>query len=348
VSRRLVTIPAFLILTALMTALLPLLLLVGLALTPLQRFRGAVPTLLFVLGYLWCETIGIVSSFYIWVRHRVAVGWKPALRKTADDRFMEANYRLQYWWTSALKRIAGKAFRLRFDLHGEEALAGAPALVLPRHASIADTVIPMVFYALPRQIRLRYVLKKELLLDPCLDIVGNRLPNYFVDRGGEDTEQARRGVARLVANLKMNEGVLIYPEGTRVSDSKRAALRARYVDSPEMLAQLDRWENLLPPRLGGTLALLEANPGRDLLFCAHSGFEGSSHFSNLINGSWMGAQIRMSFWRVPFAEIPLAPADQIAFLFKQWDRMNLEVTGRYTVDQTTPLPGKSNLLPTDV
>jgi 1-acyl-sn-glycerol-3-phosphate acyltransferase len=347
VSRRFITIPAFLVLTALMTAILPLLLLVGLALTPLQRFRGAVPTLAFVLGYLWCETIGIASSFYIWVRHRIAAEWTPALRQAGNDWFMEANYRLQYWWTSALKRIAEQAFNLRFDVHGEEALAGAPALVLPRHASIADTVIPMVFYALPQQIRLRYVLKKELLLDPCLDIVGNRLPNYFVDRGGEDSEHARRGVALLVANLEKNEGVLIYPEGTRVSASKRAALRARYADSPDMLAQLDRWENLLPPRLGGTLALLEANPGRDLLFCAHSGFEGSSHFSNLINGSWMSARIRMTFWRVPFADIPREPDARVAFLFNQWDRMNLEVAGRYVAPKAEQPIEKRNRQPSD-
>jgi len=28
------------------------------------------------------------------------------------------------------------------------------------------------------------VLEQELLFDPCIDIVGNALPNYFVDGGG--------------------------------------------------------------------------------------------------------------------------------------------------------------------
>ena len=68
----------------------------------------------------------------------------------------------------------------------------------------------MVFYAIPFGVRLRYVLKKELLFDPCLDIVGNRLPNYFVDRGGQDSERARRGVAELVRDLGPDEGALIY------------------------------------------------------------------------------------------------------------------------------------------
>ncbi|MFU8817230.1 MAG: lysophospholipid acyltransferase family protein [Pseudomonadales bacterium] len=312
--RRLITIPTVLLLTIMATLLLPALLLIGLLMTALPRYRGTIPTLLFVLGYLWCETVGITRSFYIWLRYR------------DPSRFIAANYRLQYWWTGALKHIAECVFRLRFEVHGEDALRGAPALVLPRHASIADTVIPMVFYAMPRQVRLRYVLKKELLLDPCLDIVGNRLPNYFVDRDGQDSAKAREGVGQLVAQLKIDEGVLIYPEGTRFSETKRAALRARYAEVPEMLAQLDRWKVLLPPRLGGTLALLNGNPGRDLLFCAHSGFEGSSHFSNLINGSWMRAHINITFWRVPFSEIPKDVPGQVEFLFRQWDRMHDEVT----------------------
>ncbi len=197
--------------------------------------------------------------------------------------------------------------------------------MLPRHASIADTIIPMVYYAIPQQIRLRYVLKRELLVDPCLDIVGHRLPNYFVDRHGQDSEGARRGVAALLANIGEREGALIYPEGTRFSAAKHARLVERYAASADMLGQLQRWTHLLPPRLGGTQSLLGANPGLDLIFCAHTGFEGSSHFATLINGSWIGAQIRISFWRVPGTVIPADAEAQREFLFAQWDRMQAEV-----------------------
>ncbi len=312
-ARRLATIPAFLILTALVTLALPLLLPAAALLSVVPACRGAVPTLLFIAGYLWCETLGILSAFYLWLRHRDRL------------RFLDGNYRLQCWWSSSLMRIARRLFRLRFHIDGESSLTGSPALVLPRHASIADTVIPMVFYAIPQRLRLRYVLKKELLLDPCLDIVGNRLPNYFVDRGGQDSDAARQGVAEMIRGLGPDEGALIYPEGTRSSEAKRAALRRRYADSPQMLAQLERWPGLLPPRLGGTLALLGANPGRDLLFCAHTGFEGSSHFRNLLNGAWMNQHIRIRFWRVPFERIPRDPAEHTDFLFAQWDRMANEV-----------------------
>lgn len=219
-------------------------------------------------------------------------------------------------------RLARFFYRLQIHVDGEDALPGPPAIVIPRHTSIADTVIPMVYYARPQQVRLRYVLKRELLFDPCLDIVGNRLPNYFVDRSGQDSEQAKAGVAELVAGVGEAEGVLIYPEGTRWSVRKHAAFKARFADDDALLAQLARWTYLLPPRVGGTIALLQANPGLDILFCAHTGFEGSSHFSNLINGSWISARIDVRFWRVAYAAIPTSPEGLREMLFAQWDTMH--------------------------
>lgn len=307
--RRLITIPACLALTVLVTALFPVLIIAALLLSALPATRGAVSTLLFLTGYLWCETIGILCAPYIWLRYR-----NPA-------RQFRANFAMQCWWANALKVLAEKFFQLKFVVHGRRALDGGPALMLPRHASIADTVLPVTYFARPQGTHLRYVLKRELLFDPCLDIYGNRLPNLFVDRSGQDSEQAVAGVRDLTRTLGSTEGVLIYPEGTRFSRAKHQALRAKANMNPELNAQLDRWPDLLPPRLGGTLAMLQANPGKDLLFLAHVGFEGSSHFKNLINGSWRKAQVHLAFWRVPFAEIPTELSALKTFLFSQWDQM---------------------------
>jgi 1-acyl-sn-glycerol-3-phosphate acyltransferase len=311
--RRLVSIPAFVGAALLLSALLPVLLPLFLILSLFASTRGALRTLLFIGGYLWCEVIGIASALAIWVRHR-------------DPReFLIANYRLQCWWANALKVLAERLFRLSFEITGASALDGRAALMLPRHASIADTIIPMVFYSIPKGVRLRYVLKNELLADPCIDIVGNRLPNLFVDRSGQDGEHARRGVAELVAQLGDDEGLLLYPEGTRYSAARHAAMQVRYADVPDIHAQLRRWEHVLPPRLGGTLALLQNNPGRDLVFCAHAGFEGSSRFRDLVNGAWLGAHVRIHFWRIAFAEIPREAGAAREFLFLQWDRMDATV-----------------------
>ncbi len=309
VGRRLLTVPACISLTLLLTAFSPLLLILAWLVGRLPACRGAVPTLGLIVGYLWCETLGISAATWLWFRHR------------EEAAFVRANYKLQCWWAATLKRIAERLFRLEFEVSGQGALTGPGALTMPRHASIADTLIPMVFYAIPQGIRLRYVLKQELLFDPCLDIVGHRLPNYFVDRGGEDSARAAAGVAGLLTGMAPDEGLLLYPEGTRFSTARVHALRARWKDDPGRLAQLDRWPHLLPPRTGGFLAALDANPGRDLLFCAHAGFEGSSHFRSLINGAWLDARIRVHWWRVPFESIPADRRGRVSLLFEQWDQM---------------------------
>jgi 1-acyl-sn-glycerol-3-phosphate acyltransferase len=321
-GRRLVTVPMFLTLTALATLLLPVLVPLCWTVSFFPGARGALRSGAFLLSYLWCETIGIVVSGWLWLRHGLPT--RGSGRRW--QRFLDGNFALQCWWANALKVVAERVFALRFTVFGAEALDGPPAIMLPRHASIADTVIPMVFYAIPRQIRLRYVLKRELLLDPCLDIVGNRLPNCFVARSGAEADIER--VTALARDAGPNEGLLIYPEGTRFSRGRQQRILtglASRVSAAE-LERMRAWTELLPPRPGGARALIKAAPNRDLLFCAHTGFEGASHFRTLINGSWIGADIRIRFWRVDHREIPTDEAEQRAFLFTQWDRMQETVS----------------------
>ncbi len=327
-GRRLVTVPVYLALTALSTLALPLLAPLCWLVSLRGPTRGALRSGAFILAYLWCESIGIVCSGWLWIRNGF-----PTRGGARWQRFVAGNFALQCWWANALKRAAERLFQLRFSIEGSDALDGAPVIMLPRHASIADTVIPMVFYAAPHQVRLRYVLKRELLLDPCLDIVGNRLPNCFVARSGTDAQDDIDKVVELTRDLAADEGFLIYPEGTRFSEARRArvldSLAARV--APAALQRMSRWTDLLPPRTGGACALIDHAPDLDLVFCAHTGFEGASHFSTLINGSWIGADIRIRFWRVARADIPRDTAAQREFLFTQWDRMQdtvVELRGR--------------------
>src|SRR5262249_15701126 len=143
--------------------------------------------------------------------------------------FERANRWTQTVWCTALYRAAERLFSLRTHVHGAPLPGGAdppPLLIFIRHASTADTLLPVILLA-SRGYRLRYVLKRELLLDPCLDIVGNRLANHFVARGGKDTEEDLRGIAALGADLGERDAVVIYPEGTRFTPGKRARILAR-------------------------------------------------------------------------------------------------------------------------
>ena len=134
-----------------------------------------------------------------------------------------------------------------------------------RHASIVDNLLPALFVAAPHGLRLRYVLKRELLSDPAIDIAGGRLPNCFVRRGADDAEAEIARVRALAAGLGPDEGVLIYPEGTRFT----AAKRERAIERQPRAAEL---RNVPPPRPGGTLAVMET--GADVVICAHHGLDG--------------------------------------------------------------------------
>ena len=88
---------------------------------------------------------------------------------------------------------------MRVALEGQEEAQSGPFLLLVRHTSLADTVLAATFLSHPNGIGLRYILKKELLWDPCLDIVGRRLPNHFVDRSGRNTERELNAVKSISA-----------------------------------------------------------------------------------------------------------------------------------------------------
>lgn len=170
-TRRSLTIAAVVVATALLTLSLPVTLPLAWLLAFHPSLRGLARTLMFVVSYLWCEMFGIAVAAWLWVRFRA-----PHPASPVWSRYLAANQRLQFAWANALKRATEVIFALRFNVTGDEALRGSGAIVFARHASLGDTVIPIVFYAMPQGIRLRYVLKRELLLDPCLDIVATACP----------------------------------------------------------------------------------------------------------------------------------------------------------------------------
>ena len=122
------------------------------------------------------------------------------------------------------------ALRMTFGLtlvnEDTSAIPPGPILLLSRHASMIDTMLPARYVVKPHGIKLRYVLKKELLIDPTLDIGGNRLPNYFIDRRGS----ARAEVAALGASsppvsqrMRLSSSTRKAPATARRSGSGSAA-----------------------------------------------------------------------------------------------------------------------------
>jgi 1-acyl-sn-glycerol-3-phosphate acyltransferase len=160
------------------------------------------------------------------------------------------------------------------------------------------------------------------LWDPCLDVVGNRLPNVFVDRQSADSEREIAAVRALATGLGPSDGVLIYPEGTRFTPGKLARVMARIGErDPERHGRVRSLRRVLPIQLGGPSALLDA-AGCDVVFLAHTGLDAAITLREVFAGALVGRRIRVAMWRVPVREIPRDRSAWSAWLDAQWARMD--------------------------
>ncbi len=312
--RRLITLPGVVLAFALTLALLPALLLLALLVDLALRRRalGTVRAALLLPSYLGTEVTGLFLLALVWL---VSIG--------APARRAALTWPVQRLYT-AMHLVAVRAiFSLRFEIEGED-LAGdrGPFLVLVRHASVADVILPGYFLANRQHLHLRYVLKRELLVDPCLDVAGHWIPNHFVARDSADPQREIEAVAALKRGLAPGEGVLIYPEGTRFSQAQRRRLLDRFAGDPEARARVERLRHLLPIRPGGTLALLEAEPACDLIILGHAGLEGLRSIADLWAGALVHRTIRLKLHRIPRAEIPEDREARRAFLDAEWERLD--------------------------
>jgi 1-acyl-sn-glycerol-3-phosphate acyltransferase len=314
VLRRLRTIPPLVLGLVLVTALLPALLLAGLAVDALRRVAFRVPPtaarlVLFGWAYLAAEVLGLIALAALWI---------ASLGGRRRAWLSETTWRLQQLWAGVLFGAARALFRIRLEVAGEDAIAPGPVIVLIRHASIVDTLLPANLVARPHGIRLRYVLKRELLADPCLDVAGRRLPNYFVRRGTGEAQETER-VRALAERLGPREGVAIYPEGTRFTPERRERAIARIARRDGSLAaRAERLRHLLPPRLGGVGALLDGAPEADVVVIAHHGFDGLRLISDIWRGGLVRLVVRVRIARVPRSAVPEPPAARTGWLYDLW------------------------------
>jgi len=318
-GRRAVTVPTYLGVGVSIFVFLPVLVLLALAADAVRR-TGRLATVRCVLGlalYFACEAVGVVATFLLWVANGVAGAANP-------ERFLSWNLALQDWWARALFGGAIRLFGMRTEVSGGDAVREGPLFLFSRHASTLDTLLPAVFVSHPRTLRLRWVMKRELLWDPCLDVVGQRTRNAFVRRDSDDPEKEIAIVRQLATDLGARDGLLIFPEGTRFSPAKRAQVLARLSTSgqPARLERVQSLRHVLPPRLGGPLALLAARPDVDVVFLAHVGFEGTARLSDVWNGKLVGRTVRLRFWRVPSATIPRDPEGRAEWLDAQWAQID--------------------------
>lgn len=312
--RRFVSIPALFAAAFSLTITIPIWLPMAIIVdTARLRFRFPILRLMtFAVCWSWIEIGGVVRALGVWL---VGRGDDPATQ-----------YALMRWWAnlvmSALQATTGIAPRAE----GIEALAAGNAIVLCRHASLADSLLSAWAIRGQADVWPRYVLKDELLLDPCLDIVGLRVPNHFLDRDASDTETELKALSRLASGLGPGSVAVIFAEGTRANDRKRQrAIEKIGERDPERAARLAGLRRLIPARPAGSKALMAGAPGADVVFAWHTGFDGLDTFGGILAKLAKPLPpVRFVARRVARSEVP-DDAEFTNWLDDQWLQMDAQV-----------------------
>lgn len=315
--RRLITFPLLGVTWLLTLTLLPVLLSMAVLVDLTRLVRSRVPPVasrlvVFAIVYLTAEVGAVAAYFLIWLW----AGWR-----SNPEGLVKFTYGLQKWWADTLWLSARWIFRLRLEIEAPQAASPGPILVLSRHASIVDNLLPFQIFTSLHGIKLRYVLKKELLIDPALDLVGCRLPNHFVDRRGLDTDHEMNSLRELASDLSDDEGVLIFPEGTRFTPEKQQRAVAALKRNPRLHELGGKLRGLLPPRLGGVTALIDASSA-DVVMLGHKGLDGFARLQDIWSGGLVGQVINVRLWRVPRQEVPADRTDRSEWLYGAWAEMD--------------------------
>lgn len=328
-GRRSLIIPAYYLMTISLVALSPALYLFTFINDAIRKNRWSFSRCLsFLYVYLIAECVSVFIAFIQWI----LVGGFLGLGK---NRLREWTFTLQALWGKTLVHGAFRIFGIHMYVEGSEEIKKGPLILFIRHASLPDVSLPGYLFNVQRKIRLRHVIKRELLWDPSLDVGGNRIPSFFVRRGSEDSEKEIEGVRRLMEGIAENEGVMIYPEGTRFTPSKRRRIMEKLAQKKDnyLLEKAMALKNVLPPRLGGSLAILEKNICGYAVFCAHVGFEATTKMWDMLNGSLIDKTIRVRLWKIPFEEIPKTREAQIEWLYEKWFMVDNWIERHKNLDQ---------------
>ncbi|MEX2654688.1 MAG: 1-acyl-sn-glycerol-3-phosphate acyltransferase [Acidimicrobiia bacterium] len=317
ILRRLTTVPTVLVLFAVSWVGAPILVPIACVVDAVRwaitrRPWMAVRLTLFLMAYTLAEAVGLLALGVTWMASAAGRWFNLA----------PATFAIQKSWAAFVLIACQTVFGLKITATGLDAVSPAPFILVARHASIVDNLLPAWFVSRPHRIHIRYVMKHELLVDPALDIAGNRLANVFVRRGSGESDSEVAAIKHLATTLSADEAILIYPEGTRFSAAKRdrsIALLARR--SPRLAERAGGLLHVLPPRLAGTLTLLDGC-NADVVVMLHRGLDGFARIADIWQGAMVRRSVEVEFWRILRADIPTGRAERADWLFDLWNRVD--------------------------
>jgi 1-acyl-sn-glycerol-3-phosphate acyltransferase len=318
--RRVIITPIAWVIILALVVVMPVALLIALIASAFGSGRLRAPRVLWMATvYLALEAIALVVLLGLWIGS--GFGWR-----LNGPRFQRVHYVLTGLYLRILYRTARWALRVRVEVIGTDpdiAAPGKPELVFCRHAGPGDSFL--LIHALVNWFdrEPRIVLKSTLQWDPVIDVMLNRLPSRFIKlrhrgAGAEDE------IAVLATGLDENDALVLFPEGGNFTPIRRlkAIDRLNRLGLHAMAQKAEQMRNVLAPKPGGTLAALDAAPGAEVIWVAHTGVDKMLTMADVWRELPLETTIMMRWWSVDAAEVPRGREERVEWLFEWWARID--------------------------
>lgn len=312
--RRVVTITVVWVLLALLLVTSPVTFPLATLVDAVTRRPGwpTVRMVAFAVAALWIEATSELVVLWSWVS-------QPFSRRSWTER----NHALMHWWAGRLIRGAQRVVGLRFHVEGPTDLGPGPLIVFSQHVSIVDAVMPAYLLGTEGGWYLRYTLTRGLRFDPCLDIVGQRIPNHFVARGQADNAEGLATLRTLVSGMEADEAAVIFPGGGLFTPAGLARAQAKLAERGSPQAEAARGlRHVLPPRPGGALAFFDGAPDANVVIVGHVGFEQVGSVKRLRRVLPLRRPVEIRVWRHDRATVPEGDEARLDWLYARWAEMD--------------------------
>jgi 1-acyl-sn-glycerol-3-phosphate acyltransferase len=266
--------------------------------------------------YFALELITLIACGALWLASGAGLlmGTKPLQR---------IHFRLLRWFVHWFARQWCALLAIELAPGGPEQAARAlqserPLLLFSRHAGPGDTIVLLDQLLTRFHRQPSVVFKQTIVVDPCVDLIGHRLPHAILNPADPDgCEQRIEEVSR---GLRERGVLLLFPEGGNFTpDRRRLAIgKLRRKGMRREADKADAMEHVLPPRPSGALAALRGNPGADVIFAAHTGLGLAAFPRELWRVVPIGRTLKTRMWLWQAADRPTDPAEQAKWIYECW------------------------------
>ena len=245
------------------------------------------------------------------------VTWGLRLVRLAGDG---ADRRVTGWALATVLGAARIINGFRVELQEPDSWAPLdrpdPVLVLARHGGIGDSFALVHLLIARYRRRPRVVLKGVLRWDPMLDVALTRMGACWLEPSSG--EAGRDAIGRLAADARPGDAVLLFPEGGNWTARRRYSGMARLwrTGQGDALKTAALLEHVLPPKPGGVLACLDAQPDMPVVIIAHTGLDKITSLQQLWAALPFRVPMKMRWW--PAAPAPLDESGRLRWLTTEW------------------------------